>query len=1108
MAGVIRFENASFHYGGETGTGEGVDNINLQIAAGECVLFCGQSGCGKTTLTRLINGLAPHFYEGVMEGAVYVDNVCVSTEPLSSTSSLVGSVFQNPKSQFFNVDTTGELAFGCENQCMTSDDIHARIEMTREHMQLDALMNRNIFELSGGEKQQIACGSVYAAQPAVYVLDEPSSNLDRGAIRRLHDTLARIKAQGKTIVLSEHRLYYLMDLVDRFIYLDDGRVKAQYSAADLAAMDNSQLKKLGLRCTSLDGLQRADGAYVPKPVNVALDAIDLSCNKGGVQILDVERMSLPENSVVALIGDNGSGKSTLSEALCGVLPSSGSVGFGETYLSNKARSRKSYLVMQDVNRQLFSDSVLEEVLLNSSATREEALETLKQLGLDGVVERHPASLSGGQKQRVAIASALCAGKEILFYDEPTSGLDRSGMERFGQLLQHTANKVKCQVIVTHDPELIMQACTHVLRMDNGRVVGLYPLDEEGVARVRYYFQSQDTGSTSRARQKQSIIGKIFSYAGTHKRKTIASVVFLTLGAICQVAPFLFSYQLIDAVVQGQSITLQTSVVPLVGILLSLVLYAVLYMFGLQLSHRAAYRTLENIRCSLQEKMEAQSIGAVRDMGTGAVKKLLGDDVESIELLLAHMIPEGIANIAVVAVVLLVMAAIDWRMCLLTCIMVGFGASASGQMYAVGTDKLGTYFASTKRLNNTIVEYVNGMEVMRVFNRGGESYKKFEKAALNYRDFALDWYQVCWPWMAVYGSMFYAIALYTLPFGALLILLGQLSISNYVLCLCMSFGISPLLTHIISFASALPQVNYKIQALEKAMDRLPLKVGEASFEGATHDVELQNVHFGYGNDEVLKGVSFAAKTGEMTALVGPSGSGKSTVAKLLVHYYDVESGQIAIGGQDICSMSLEALNNQVSYVSQDLFLFNQSILENIRVGKPGATDEEVLEAARRACCDEFVQALPQGYNTLCGAAGGMLSGGQRQRIAFARVILKDAPVVVLDEATAYIDPENAEKMNAAVAQLVAGKTVIVIAHRLSSIAGAHNIVVLDGGRVVAQGTHAALLAECPLYAKLWSASVAAAEGSIVERAGLLHLPGETALALEGPVANSEADGVGA
>ena len=1071
---MIRFEDVSFHYGGQRGTGEGVDHLNLRVAPGELVVLVGRSGCGKTTVTRLINGLAPHFYEGVVEGAVYVNDVCVTTSDLSKTHALVGSVFQNPKSQFFNVDTTGELAFGCENQALPREEIHARVMQTCEDMKLHALMNRNIFDLSGGEKQQIACGSAYAAQPLVFVLDEPSSNLDRKAIRRLHDMLVRVKDQGRTVVVSEHRIYYLMDVADRIIYMDDGYIVAEYTPDELRALSEDELHSLGLRTPDLEDLRGSSGvtggkgevAVSSKP---SVEAVDLSCYRGGNQIIDIERLALPENSVIALIGDNGCGKSTLSEALCGVVPSNGSVAFDGEFFSNKQRSHRSFMVMQDVNRQLFSETVLEEVMLNSDISEADARAILEQLDLGDTVNRHPASLSGGQKQRVAIASALCAGKDIVFYDEPTSGLDRAGMERFAALLKSMRDRVKTQVIVTHDPELIMQSCTHALRMDNGRVTGLYPLDEDGRQRVLYYFTSEDDGSTSRRRTRVTPLGKILSYTGRFKRTTVAAAAFMTLGAIFQVLPFLIVYWLISRALAGSPPTVQEAALPLVGILVCLVLYAILYIYGLQLSHRSAFGTLENLRCSLQEKLEVQPLGSVADMGTGALKKLFVDDVESIELLLAHMIPEGIANIAVPTVVMLIMMAVDWRLALLTLIMIAFGVSASGQMYGVGTKFMGSYFAATKRLNNTIIEYVNGMDVVRMFNRDSESLTKFEQAVHGYRDFALAWYKVCWPWMAVYGSIFFTCTLFTLPFGAFLVLLGQLELQNYVLCLCLSFGIGPLLVNVMQFASAIPQVNMKIQTLEKSLDRLPLRVSENDYTGTSHTVEFSDVHFGYGNDEVLKGVSFTAEEGQMTALVGPSGSGKSTIAKCLTHYYDVESGTICLGGQNICDMSLEALYSQLSYVSQEQFLFNKSILENIRVGKPEARNEEVFAAARAAQCDEFVLSLPDAYHTQAGAAGGMLSGGQRQRIAFARALLKDAPVLVLDEATAHIDPENAEKMNAAVAELTRNKTLVVIAHRLSSIVNADKIVVLDGGRVVDEGRHDELLARCAIYRTLWTSS---------------------------------------
>ena len=325
---MIRFEDASFHYGGEQGTGEGVDNIDLLIADGECVVLCGRSGCGKTTVTRMINGLVPHFYEGEMEGAVYVDDTCVATAELSDTAALVGSVFQNPKSQFFNVDTTGELAFGCENLGLPREEVRARVDRTRADLKLDVLMDRNIFELSGGEKQQVACGSVYATDPRVYVMDEPSSNLDRGAMRRLRDAIARIKAEGKTVVISEHRLHYLMDLVDRFIYLDDGRITREFTASELLALADDELASLGLRTPELSRIRRDNGlgagsapsGNTVRGNGIALEALDLSCARGGVQIIDIEHLLLPEHAIVALVGDNGSGKSTLSEALCGVAP--------------------------------------------------------------------------------------------------------------------------------------------------------------------------------------------------------------------------------------------------------------------------------------------------------------------------------------------------------------------------------------------------------------------------------------------------------------------------------------------------------------------------------------------------------------------------------------------------------------------------------------------------------------------------------------------------------------------------------------------------------------------------------------------------------------------
>lgn len=935
-------------------------------------------------------------------------------------------------------------------------------------MQLEPLLNRNIFELSGGEKQQIACGSVYAAEPSVFVMDEPSSNLDKKAIRRLHEILKKMKENGKTIVISEHRLHYLTDIADRFIYLDDGIITGEYSSEQLCALSDDKMRGLGLRCTDLSGLEKTDIRQCETVSSkAAIEAIDISCSRGQMKILDVEELRIPENSVVALIGDNGCGKSTLAETLCGVIPGSGGVALNGCFVSDRVRAQRSFMVMQDVNRQLFSDSVKDEICLNTQVSGEGVKEILSRLHLEGTEDRHPASLSGGQKQRVAIASAIAADKEFIFYDEPTSGLDRMGMESFGRLVDETRDKVKASVIITHDPELVIQCCTHVLHIENGRVLAFYPLDKDGVQRMLYYFLSPDNETRSVKRENISAVGKILQYASGFKKYTYIAVVLMLLGAVASVVPYISVYRIIDTLLSGGELSIEKTIPYVMTVFVCEIMYALLYTQGLKYSHISAYGTLENIRLKLQSKMENESVGDIKEIGTGAVKKLFIDDVESIEAMLAHIIPEGIANVSVAATVVIVLIAVDWQLALLTVIMLLFGITASKQMYVVGTDRMGSYFAAAKRLNNTIIEYVEGMEAVRIFNRQDEAGKRFSDTVYGYRDYALEWYKVCWPWMAAYASIFSTVALYSIPFGALLILIGQLTLSEYILILCLTFAIGPLLLHCIGFIGALPQVSFKIQSIEKAMDKPALKTGVNDFNGKDHSVTFNDVHFGYKGREVIKGISFEAKPQTLTAIIGESGSGKSTLAKLLAHFYDVQGGSISIGGQSITDMTADAHNALISYVSQDVFLFDRTIRENIRIGNPDASDDDVLLAAQKACCDDFVSELEQGYDTLVGTLGSKLSGGQRQRISFARAILKDAPIVVLDEAAAFVDAENEFEMNKAIAEMTKSKTVIMIAHRLKSVENADKIIVLDNGVAAAQGTHRELLKTSRIYQNLVS-----------------------------------------
>lgn len=563
--------------------------------------------------------------------------------------------------------------------------------------------------------------------------------------------------------------------------------------------------------------------------------------------------------------------------------------------------------------------------------------------------------------------------------------------------------------------------------------------------------------------------QVLNYAGEYRKTTYLSIAVMLSGIIMNVLPFLFLYQLLRPLLTEETVGPEYILVRILSIAVCGVLYAFLYVKGLSLSHNAAYHTLQNLRISLQGKLEGQPLGVIQEKGTGSLKKMFIDDIDSIELLLAHALPEGLANLAVPLFVFIAMFFVDWKLALLSLCSLPLGFVAMGAMYQAGISKMDAYYGAARKMNNTIVEYINGMEVVKVFNRDGDSYRRFEEDVRSYRDFTLDWYKVCWPWMALYNSILPCTALFTLPVGAWLVLRGFSTLPDLALVLCMSFGVGAPLLRSLSFMSAMPQLKYKIDALEHLMDSPALQQTDASFSGADYSISFENVRFAYQKKEVLHGISFQAAPGSLTALVGESGSGKSTLAKLLVHYYDVTGGAIRIGGQKLTDMSVESLNQQISYVSQEQFLFNISLLENIRLGKPEASDEEVMAAAQKAQCGEFLSRLPEGIHTMAGDGGKQLSGGERQRISLARAILKDAPIVVLDEATAFMDPENEEKMNEAIGEVIQGKTVVVIAHRLYSITGADQICVLDQGRLADMGTHEELLNRCEAYQKLWHAA---------------------------------------
>lgn len=596
-----------------------------------------------------------------------------------------------------------------------------------------------------------------------------------------------------------------------------------------------------------------------------------------------------------------------------------------------------------------------------------------------------------------------------------------------------------------------------------------------------------------------MLNKVFEYAGSHKKSIHLASFIMLISVIMGVLPFLFAYQIINPLILGERLEFERLAILLTSILVCLVLQALLGGAGLNVSHKAAYNTLLGLRISLQKKMEDLPLGVVEEKGTGTIKKMFVDDIGSLEVLLAHSLPEGIANLIVPIMVYISMFFIDWRLALMSLASIPISILAMMIMYSVGMKQMGPYYMASGKMNNTIIEYVNGMEVVKVFNKQTESYERLSKDISNYRDYALAWYKTAWPWMALYSALLPCTIILTLPLGGYFVYMGYASLSNLILILCLSLSIGLPLLKALGFLPTMPQLNYKISALEQALNMAPLKQGENDFKGTGHTILYDNVTFGYqlnkmgenGQPEtyiknVIHNVSFTARAGEKTAIVGESGSGKSTLAKLLIHYYDVLDGSISIGGQDIQDIRLESLNKQISYVAQDQYLFNTSLLENIRIGNLAASDDEVIEAAKKSQCMEFLNRLPDGIYSLAGEAGKMLSGGERQRISLARAILKNAPIVVLDEATAYADPENEEKMEAAIRELVKGKTLIVIAHKLPSIVDADQILVMDHGHLVANGKHKDLLESSSEYRKLWDATLFSKDWKISRKEGEMNV----------------------
>ena len=494
---MIKLKNVSFTYRVSDAEGNqllrtGVRNLNLTIHRGEFLVLTGSSGCGKTTLCRLINGLIPHYFEGELSGEVLIEGRNIAKQPIYDTSREVGSVFQNPRSQFFNVDTISELAFAAENQGRNPETIRANIAAVSQRMGLEPLLGRSMFHLSGGEKQRIACGTVAVADPPIMVLDEPSSNLDMDGIEQLRQILALWKQQGKTVVIAEHRLFFLRELADRVLLFEDGRITKELSGREFASLSTEATAAMGIRAVDLDALRQEKTAAVScKSILLKDVSYSYPDKQHGIQI---PSLKLPKGQIIAIVGHNGAGKSTLARTLCGLnKKAKGTVCLNGKTIPVSKMLQHCYMIMQDVNHQLFTESVLEEVLLSVPEAIPEgervqvAEDSLRRLDIKAFSNMHPMALSGGQKQRVAIASAIAADKQIILMDEPTSGLDYLHMKQVAEVLQMLKEKGKTLLVITHDLELMARCADHILHLEQGTIYDNYPVDNRSFSKLQAFF---------------------------------------------------------------------------------------------------------------------------------------------------------------------------------------------------------------------------------------------------------------------------------------------------------------------------------------------------------------------------------------------------------------------------------------------------------------------------------------------------------------------------------------------------------------------------------------------------------------------------------------------
>ena len=580
------------------------------------------------------------------------------------------------------------------------------------------------------------------------------------------------------------------------------------------------------------------------------------------------------------------------------------------------------------------------------------------------------------------------------------------------------------------------------------------------------------------KKKKGWFSCLMDYASGSRGRLAVSTCLSVVSVLAGLLPYFCIYRIIEHFISG-TVTMYL-IFTWSGLALAAYVVKVLF-FGLStgLSHYAAYHILEGLRLRVADRLLHAPLGEAAAHSIGEIKNIMVDKIENIEPPLAHMIPEGTGHIALPVLSIVLLAVIDWRIALASLITLPFSMICMMLTFQISGRNFEKYNESNAVMNSTIVEYVEGIEVIKAFGRSGASYEKFAKAITDYKVFVVKWLSSTWVTFKLAFALFPSTLLGTLPVSLFLASSGQITSAQAALSVMLSMSMVTSLGQIEVFMNSIKEVQLRVEELQTYLEMPELPEPEKPAALRDCSVELKKVHFSYSKDsgDVLRGIDLRLPAGSFTALVGPSGGGKSTVARLIARFWDVTEGEILVGGVKITDMPLSQLSDTVSFVTQDNFLFRCSLKENIRLGNPAASDSEVYAAAQAAQCDEFIRKLPQGYDTPAGEAGKRLSGGEKQRIAIARMILKNAPVVIMDEATAFTDPENEDKIQRSISALTKGKTLLVIAHRLSTIRNADNIVVLKNGRIEAQGKQEELLETCPLYRKMWEAHIGAKDWAV-------------------------------